>query len=292
TVVIATSRTVAIRATVAAARSGKTIALANKESLVAAGEIVMREARRSGARILPVDSEHSAIFQCLKGERKPPHRIILTASGGPFLKLGKTEIQNATAAQALRHPSWRMGKKVTVDAASLMNKGLEVIEAHWLFNMPFDRITVLVHPQSIVHSMVEFADGSVKAQMGYPDMRLPIQYALTYPERLKNENLPRLDWVSLKSLTFDLPDTERFPCLELAVRAGKAGGTMPSVLAAADDVAVELFLAQRIRFGDIPDVLGRVLAAHRNIFRPSLEDILEAMRWAREKTFELAGGTQ
>jgi 1-deoxy-D-xylulose-5-phosphate reductoisomerase len=288
-VVVATTGTTGLIATLAAARAGKTIALANKESLVAAGEIITAEAKKSGARILPVDSEHSAVFQCLRGEEQPPRRIILTASGGPFRSYSKKQMAAVTVEKALRHPSWRMGKKVTIDSATLMNKGLEVIEAHWLFNIAFHDVTVLIHPQSIVHSMVEFPDGSVKAQLSYPDMRLPIQYALTYPDRPVNDSLPRLDWKHFADLTFEPPDTVRFPCLRLAIEAGKKGGTYPAVLCAADEVAVELFLAGSIIFTDISRLVERTLAKHSDISHPSLADIMAADNWARQKTIALVG---
>jgi 1-deoxy-D-xylulose-5-phosphate reductoisomerase len=288
-VVIATAGTAALGATLAAARAGKTIALANKESLVAAGELIITEAKKSGPRIIPIDSEHSAVFQCLRGEEQAPRRIILTASGGPFRTYSKKQMAAITVAKALQHPSWRMGKKVTIDSATLMNKGLEVIEARWLFDVSIDSITVLIHPQSIVHSMVEFADGSVKAQLSCPDMRLPIQYALTYPERLDNTGLPRLDWPHFADLTFELPDTDRFPCLRLAIDAGKQGGNSPAVLCAADEVAVGLFLAGRLGFTDIPRLIEQTLAKHTNISHPSLEDIMAAGNWAREKVLALVG---
>jgi 1-deoxy-D-xylulose-5-phosphate reductoisomerase len=288
-VVIATAGTAGLGATLAAVRAGKTIALANKESLVAAGEIITAEAKKSGARILPVDSEHSAIFQCLRGEKQPPCRIILTASGGPFRSYTRKQMASVTVEKALRHPSWRMGKKVTIDSATLMNKGLEVIEAHWLFNIAFDNVAVLIHPQSIVHSMVEFADGSVKAQLSCPDMRLPIQYALTYPDRPANDSLPRLDWAHFADLAFEPPDTVRFPCLRLAVEAGKKGGTYPAVLCAADEVAVGLFLAGRVSFTDIPRLAERTLEKHSNISHPSLADIMAADNWARQKAIALVG---
>jgi 1-deoxy-D-xylulose-5-phosphate reductoisomerase len=289
-VVIATSGTAGLGATLAAVKAGKTVALANKESLVAAGEIITAAAKKSGACILPVDSEHSAIFQCLLGEKQAPRRIILTASGGPFRDYSKQQMADITIEKALRHPSWRMGRKVTIDSATLMNKGLEVIEARWLFNVAIENVKVLVHPQSIIHSMVEFVDGSVKAQLSCPDMRLPIQYALTYPDRLNNAGLPRLNWDSFADLTFEPPDTDRFPCLRLAVEAGGAGGTQPAALAAADEVAVELFLAGRIGFPDIPRLIAGALEQHSLKSHPSLDEIIAADKWAREKVLALAGG--
>ena len=242
TVVIATSGKAGLHATLAAVKAGKNVAIANKEPLVMAGEIITREAKLHGAKILPIDSEHSAIWQCLNGEPLPPARIILTASGGPFRGYSSAQLAKVTAAQALKHPSWKMGKKVTIDSATLMNKGLEIIEAHWLFNVPIACISVIIHPQSIIHSMVEFADGSIKAQLSYPDMRLPIQYALTYPERVPNADLPKLEWSKIKELTFEQPDFKTFSCPELAIEAAKAGGTSPTVLCAADEIAVDLFL--------------------------------------------------
>jgi 1-deoxy-D-xylulose-5-phosphate reductoisomerase len=289
-VVIATAGTAGLGATLAAARAGKTVALANKESLVAAGELITTEAKKSGARILPVDSEHSAVFQCLCGEKQAPRRIILTASGGPFRSYSKKQMATITVAKALQHPSWRMGKKVTIDSATLMNKGLEVIEAHWLFNVSIDNINVIIHPQSIVHSMVEFTDGSVKAQLSCPDMRLPIQYALTYPKRLDNTRLPRLDWKHFADLTFEQQDTDRFPCLRLAINAGRQGGTYPGVLCAADEVAVGLFLAGSIGFADIPRLIEQTLEKHTHISHPSLGVIMAAGKWAQQKVLGLAGG--
>lgn len=287
-VVVATSGLAGLGAVLAAVKAGKTIALANKESLVAAGSIITAEAKKTKARILPIDSEHSAIWQCLNGERQRPRRIILTASGGPFYDYSKEQLYKITPEQALAHPTWKMGKKVTIDSATLMNKGLEVIEAHWLFNMPFKDIKVLVHPRSIVHSMVEFADGSVKAQLSQPDMRLPIQYALTYPERLFNKNLPRLNWKKFADLEFRRPDTKNFPCLLVAIQAGEFGGTFPAVLCAADEVAVDLFLRGEIGFMDIPRLIIWVLKEHRNVSSPSLDDILAADKWARQKALEMA----
>ncbi|MCK4863151.1 MAG: 1-deoxy-D-xylulose-5-phosphate reductoisomerase [Dehalococcoidales bacterium] len=291
-VVMATSGTAGLGATLSAVKAGKTIALANKESLVTAGEILTAEAGKSGARILPVDSEHSAIWQCLNGEEQPARRIILTASGGPFRGYSKEQMAGITVEQALKHPSWQMGKKVTIDSATLMNKGLEIIEAHWLFDMPVDDITVLVHPQSIVHSMVEFVDGSVKAQLSCPDMRLPIQYALSYPDRLANPELPAIDWSNFTDLTFEQPDTDRFPCLRLAIEAGREGGTCPAVLCAADEAAVDLFLSRRIRFTDIARLIGRVLEQHRKVSHPSLEEIMAADARAREAALKLVSGVE
>jgi 1-deoxy-D-xylulose-5-phosphate reductoisomerase len=288
-VVMATSGKWGLSPTLAAVKAGKRVALANKESLVMAGEIITREAKRSGAQIMPVDSEHSAIWQCLEGELQKATQLILTASGGPFLHYSPAQLAEVTAEQALKHPSWRMGRKVTIDSATLMNKGLEVIEAHWLFDMPFNHIKVLVHPQSIVHSMAEFDDGSIKAQLSYPDMRLPIQYALSYPERLANSQLPRLEWESIKKLTFEPPDLDTFPCLRLAVEAGRRGETYPAVLCAADEAAVELFLAQGIKFTDIARLVGQALEEHQAIAHPTLEEILAADSWARQKVKQMVG---
>jgi 1-deoxy-D-xylulose-5-phosphate reductoisomerase len=289
-VVMATSGASGLLPTIAAVAAAKRVALANKEALVMAGESITREAKLSGAQILPVDSEHSAIWQCLKGEKQKATRIILTASGGPLLRYSPAQLGKVTVEQALKHPSWQMGRKVTIDSATLMNKGLEVIEAHWLFNMPFENIRVLIHPQSLIHSLVEFPDGSVKAQLSYPDMRLPIQYALGYPERLPNPELPRLDWDGLKSLTFEQPDFGKFPCLKLAIEAGKKGGTYPAVLSSADEIAVELFLSGRIRFNDIARLVAGALEQHQPVVQPTLEEILDADTWAREKVAQLAGG--
>lgn len=292
TVVIAISGRAGLSPTLAAVEAGKKIALANKESLVMAGEIITREAKLNRAQILPIDSEHSAIWQCLNGERQPVAQLILTASGGPFLHYSPAQLKKVTIEQALKHPSWRMGKKVTIDSATLMNKGLEVIEAHWLFSVPFDNIKVLIHPQSIVHSMVEFVDSSIKAQLSYPDMRIPIQYALSYPERLPNPQLPRLDWSQIRDLTFEPPDLDTFPCLKLAIEAGVKGGTYPAVLCAADEVAVELALHHRIKFIDITYLIGQVLERHQSTPHPSLEEIIRADTWARDAVLQLAGGEQ
>ena len=288
-VVIATSGKWGLKPTLAAVRAGKQVALANKESLVMAGELIIGEAKQHGAKILPVDSEHSAIWQCLEGETGRPSRIILTASGGPFRRYSPAELAKVKPEQALQHPSWRMGNKVTIDSATLMNKGLEVIEARWLFDMRFDSINVLIHPQSIVHSMVEFADGSVKAQLGRPDMRLPIQYALSYPERLANPHLPRLDWADIEELTFEPPDLDSFPCLRIAIEAGKKGETFPAALCGADEIAVQQFLAGRIKFTDIPELVERTLEEHKAVATPSLEAIMAADDWARERVMQLVG---
>jgi len=281
-VVVATVGKAGLSPTLAALRAGKTVALASKEVLVMAGEIIVREASLHKAEILPIDSEHSAIWQCLQGEDTKPRRLLLTASGGPFYRYSQAQLAEVTPDQALQHPVWQMGKKVTIDSATLMNKGLEVIEAHWLFSFPFDSIEILIHPQSIIHSMVEFTDGSLKAQLSWPDMRLPIQYALSYPRRWPNPELPRLNWNNISSLDFESVDYDKFPCLKLAVEAGKSGGTYSAVLCAADEVAVEFFLSHRTRFTDIARIVQETLDQHQNISRPSLEDILAADNWARE----------
>ena len=289
-VIMATAGRAGLSPALAALRAGKTVALANKEVLVMAGEIIVREASTHHAQILPIDSEHSAIWQCLQGEESKPQTLLLTASGGPFYHYSQAQLAEVTPEQALQHPVWKMGKKVTIDSATLMNKGLEVIEAHWLFSCPFDSIQILIHPQSIIHSMVEFTDGSLKAQLSWPDMRLPIQYALSYPRRWPNPGLPRLDWKKLNSLDFEPVDYDRSPCLRLAVEAGKSGGTYPAVLCAADEVAVELFLNHEIGFTDIARVVQETVEQHRSINRPSLEEILAADNWARECAGRLSGG--
>jgi len=281
-VIVATAGKAGLSPTLAALQAGKTVALASKEVVVMAGEIIVREAGLHQAQILPIDSEHSAIWQCLRGEENKPQRLFLTASGGPFYHYSQSQLAEVTPEQALQHPIWKMGKKVTVDSATLMNKGLEVIEAHWLFSFPFDSIEILIHPQSIVHSMVEFMDGSLKAQLSSPDMKLPIQYALSYPRRWSNSELPRLDWDKINSLNFEPVNYDRFPCLKLAMDAGKSGGTYPAVLCAADEVAVELFLSHRISFTDIAKIVQKTLEQHQNITEPSLEEILAADDWARE----------
>jgi 1-deoxy-D-xylulose-5-phosphate reductoisomerase len=289
-VIMATAGKAGLSPTLAALQAGKTVALASKEVLVMAGEIIVREASFHQAQILPIDSEHSAIWQCLQGEESKPQKLFLTASGGPFYHYSQSQLAEVTPKQALQHPVWKMGRKVTVDSATLMNKGLEVIEAHWLFSLPFDSIEILIHPQSIVHSMVEFTDGSLKAQLSWPDMRLPIQYALSYPRRWPNSELPRLDWNKINSLNFEPVDYDRFPCLKLAMDAGKSGGTYPAVLCAADEVVVELFLGHRISFIDIAKIVQKTLEQHQNISQPSLEEILAADDWARECAMRLSLG--
>ncbi|MCI0338866.1 MAG: 1-deoxy-D-xylulose-5-phosphate reductoisomerase [Acidobacteria bacterium] len=261
---------------------GRRVALANKETLVIAGELMNRAAAKSGAELLPVDSEHNALHQCLRGEqRHEVKRLILTASGGPFRTSSKEVIENATPAQALNHPTWRMGAKITIDSATLMNKGLEVIEAHWLFNCSADEIDIVVHPQSVVHSMIELIDGSIIAQLGVTDMRHAIQYALTYPARHPTD-LPKLDLTTLSKLEFFTPDAEKFPCITLAYNALRAGGTMPAVLNAANEVAVAAFLDQKIKFGDIPRLIRAACEAHTPQPALSLDTVLAADKWARE----------
>ena len=280
-VMVATVGRVGLAPTLAAIREGKTVILANKEVIVAAGELVMAEARRHNVPILPVDSEPSAIWQCLRGESSVS-RLILTASGGPFRERPIEKLADVTPEEALRHPTWSMGDKITIDSATLMNKGMEIIESHCLFDIAYENIDVVVHPQSIVHSFVEFTDGSIKAQIAPTDMRLPIQYALTYPERWYNHQTPRLASLADMKFTFQELDNARYPCFGLAVEAGRKGGTYPVVLSAADEVAVNLFLNRRIGFTDIFKVVEGVLEKHTPVFNPSLEDILLADEWARE----------
>lgn len=276
--------------TLAAVRAGKEVALANKEALVMAGEIFVQEAGKTGARLLPVDSEHSAIFQCLQGNhRAEVERIILTASGGPFLRISLRSLNHVSVKQALKHPNWKMGPKITVDSATMMNKGLEVVEARWLFNMKPSQVEVMVHPQSIVHSMVRYQDGSVMAQLGIPDMRIPIAYALSYPHRLKMNWRP-LELTRLGELTFLPAEKKRYPALNLAYQALDAGGTMPAVLNAANEMAVAAFLEKRIGFRDIHRVIEKTMAAHTNTDPTEVEEILEKDRWAREKSASLIEG--
>jgi 1-deoxy-D-xylulose-5-phosphate reductoisomerase len=281
-VIVATVGATGLAPTLAALRAGKTVALANKEVLVIAGQLITAEAKRHGAELRPIDSEHSAIWQCLWGEQPlSVRRIILTASGGPFRDTPPEELDRVTAEQALRHPNWQMGQKITVDSATLLNKGLECIEARWLFDVPLDRIDILLHRESIVHSLVEFHDGSVKAQLGVPDMRLPIQCALTYPERVPSTAVPHLDLRHIGALNFGTPDMKRYPCLSLALEAGRRAGTFPAVLCAADEVAIQHFLAGHLRFTDIARVIEDALAAHPGATNPTLDDILAADASAR-----------
>ena len=267
--------------TLKAIERGMDVALANKESLVMAGALVMEKVRERGVRLLPVDSEHSAIWQCIAGNgSRAIRRLMLTGSGGPFVNWSEERMARITPRDALAHPTWKMGRKITVDCATMMNKGLEVIEAHWLFDVSPDQIQVVIHRQSIVHSLVEFVDGSTLAQLSPPDMRLPIQYALTYPERWPREAAP-LDLAALGTLSFESPDPKRFPCLNLAYQALRTGGTMPAVLNAANEVAVQAFLEDRLPFTRIAEVNERTMTRHQVIVHPSLEEILEADRWAR-----------
>lgn len=288
--VVGTTGRVGLEPSLAALQAGKAVALANKEALVMAGAVLSRAVRAPG-QLRPVDSEHSAIWQCLWGETpEAVARLILTASGGALRDRPLDTLATVTPQEALRHPTWNMGRKITVDSATLFNKGLETIEARWLFDVPLERIEVVMHRESIVHSLVEFRDGSVKAQLGLPNMRLPIQCALTYPERLPCPAVPRLDLAALGSLQFAAPDFGRYPCLALAMEAGRRGGTYPAVLAAADEVAVEQFLAGRIGFTEIPRVIESTLDAHTPVADPDLEAILAADAWARSHARTLLAG--
>jgi 1-deoxy-D-xylulose-5-phosphate reductoisomerase len=278
--------------TIAAIRAGKTVGLANKEALVMAGEIVMSEARKRGVKIIPVDSEHSAVFQCIEGHRRTGiRRIILTASGGPFVGRKKNELEGITVKDALRHPNWSMGKKISIDSATLMNKGLEVIEACWLFDMPADKVSVLVHPQSVVHSLVEFIDRSCLAQMSMPDMKGPISYALSYPDRIADP-IPPLELDTIGTLTFGLPDNETFPCLSYAYDAIRTGGTMPCVLNASNERAVNAFLEGRIGFNKISSVIRKTVDSHNVRAVSCLEDIMDADRWSRERAEKFVKETE
>jgi 1-deoxy-D-xylulose-5-phosphate reductoisomerase len=282
--VVATSGTVGFRPTIAALSAGKPVALANKETLIMAGHLVTEASARSGAALLPIDSEHSAIWQCLQGEdpySERVQRLLLTASGGAFRDRPASSLADVTPAEALQHPTWSMGPKITIDSATLMNKGLEVIEAHWLFGLGFDHIDVVIHHQSVIHSLVEFVDGSVKAQLGLPDMRLPIQYAMAHPRRLPAP-VERLDLASIAQLTFASVDTAKYPCLALAYSAGREGGTYPTVLNAANEVAVARFLDNDLPFIQISELIDSALQAHTPHAAPSLEEVLEADQWARE----------
>jgi 1-deoxy-D-xylulose-5-phosphate reductoisomerase len=291
-VVAATSGLVGLRPALAAIRAGKTIALANKETLVMAGHLVMQAARDNDVSILPVDSEHSAIWQCLRGEQTSEvRRLILTASGGPFRRFTPEEVRSVTVEQALVHPTWHMGPKVTIDSATLMNKGLEVMEAHWLFDMPYERVEVVIHPESIIHSMVEFVDGSFKMQASLPSMHLPIQDAMSYPARLNTQGMGlvrELHWPDVARLNFEELDMARFPCFHLAIEAARRGGTYPCVLVGADEEAVALFLAGRLSFPGISALIEAVLERHRPVADPDIPAILDASAWARNTALELA----
>ena len=289
-VMVALMGAVGLEPTLAALRAGKQVALSNKEPIVMAGAALKDAERKHGGAILPVDSEPSAIWQCLQGEDNHIRRLLITASGGPFRRTPLAELDAVTPAQALRHPTWRMGDKITIDSATLMNKAFEVIESHWLFGVPWDDIAVVVHPQSTIHSMVEFDDGSVKAQLGPPSMRLPIQYALFYPQRFANADIPRLDIGAAWSLDFEPMQPERYPCFDLAIAAGRQGGTAPAVLSAADEVAVQSFLDGVIGFTDIYRVVAQTLEEHQQQVRPNpaLDDILAADRWGSARAGEIA----
>ncbi len=299
TVVNSLVGSIGVRPTIEAIKSKKSIALANKETLVTAGQIVMEEVKRNNVNLMPIDSEHSAIFQCLNSNifdaiinnnkiQNEVNKIIITCSGGAFRDYSKKQLENATAKDALKHPTWNMGNKITIDSATLMNKGFEVIEAHYLYDMPYEKIEVVIHPQSIIHSLVEFKDNSVLAQLGNPDMKLPIQYALSYPKRF-NPNSKKLNLVEAKNLSFSEPNFELFPCLKYAYEAGKIGGTMPAVLNAANEIAVYAFLDSKIRFFDIPWLVNKMMQEHKTIKNPSLNEILKVDKGIKEKTKKIIG---
>ncbi|MGE5855426.1 MAG: 1-deoxy-D-xylulose-5-phosphate reductoisomerase, partial [Syntrophaceae bacterium] len=286
-VISAISGSAGLLPTIAAVRAGKTVAIANKETLVMAGSLVVSEVKKHGARLFPVDSEHSAVFQCIEGNgEKAVGRVILTASGGPFLRAGRAELETVRISDALNHPNWKMGRKITIDSATMMNKGLEVIEARWLFGVDYEHIDVVIHPQSIIHSLVEFIDGSVLGQLGLPDMRGPISYALFYPERMPG-GFPPLDLSKAGRLEFEPPDLERFPCLRLGYEAGRAAGTMPAVMNAANEVAVNAFLEEKIPFQSIARVIEEVMSRHVPSDVSSLEAVLEADSQARRQAEEI-----
>ena len=287
-VLVAIVGTGGLRPALAAIEAGKDLAVASKEILVMAGEIVMREARDHGVRVLPVDSEHNAIFQCLDGRPSEVRRIILTASGGPFRETPSNQLADVTVEEALKHPTWNMGPKITIDSATLFNKGLEMIEAHWLFGVEMNRVEIVIHPQSIVHSMVEFADGSTLAQLSYSNMCFPIQYAVTWPDRVPN-TLPPLDFSTLGKLEFEIPRYEDFPAIKLARRAGETGGTLPAVMNAANEVAVAAFLNRHLRFPQIWETVAQVMDRHRTVAHPDLDAILAADQWARAEATAAIG---
>ena len=287
-VLVAIVGTGGLRPALAAIEAGKDLAVASKEILVMAGEIVMREARDHGVRVLPVDSEHNAIFQCLDGRPSEVRRIILTASGGPFRETPSNQLADVTVEEALKHPTWNMGPKITIDSATLFNKGLEMIEAHWLFGVEMNRVEIVIHPQSIVHSMVEFADGSTLAQLSYSNMCFPIQYAVTWPDRVPN-TLPPLDFSRLGKLEFEIPRYEDFPAIKLARRAGETGGTLPAVMNAANEVAVAAFLNRHLRFPQIWETVAQVMDRHHTVAHPDLDAILAADQWARAEATAAIG---
>lgn len=282
-ILVSVSGKTGLKPTLAAIENGIDVALANKETLVMAGDIVMKKAKDKGVQILPVDSEHGAIHQCLSN-RNEVEKLIITASGGPFRNKSIEEIKNATVEQTLKHPRWNMGQKITIDSATLMNKGLEVIEAHHLFKMPYDKIQVVVHPQSIIHSAVEYVDGSVIAQLGFPTMHIPIQYTLTYPHRFEGIETKSFDFIKAGRLDFEEPDLEKFPCLKLAFEAGKEGGTLPVVMNAANEEAVYLFLNKQISLWEIYEITNQMMAKHKTVKNPTLDDILAVDKLVREQT--------
>lgn len=290
TVVTATIGDVALPATFAAIGAGKDIALANKETVVIAGQLVTEAARKQGVALLPLDSEPNAIWQCLRGEEQKVSRLIITASGGAFRKTPLDKLPDVTPQEALHHPTWKMGAKITIDSATMMNKAFEVIEARWLFDVPWDDIEIVIHPQSIIHSMVEFVDGSVKAQISPPDMRLPIQYALFYPDRVYNESIKHFDAVATGSLDFEPYEAERYPCFEMAIEIARREGTWPAALCGANDTAVDLFLSGKIGFLEIPTLIRETLNVHQSIEQPSLEESISAASWAREKVSQIVEG--
>ena len=287
-VVTATVGDVALLPTIEALKAGKRVALANKESVIMAGPLLTRLAREHGGAILPVDSEPSAIWQCIQGDDQGISGLVITASGGAFRGWARSDLADVTPEQAVNHPTWSMGPKITVDSATLMNKAFEVIEAHYLFGIPWENISVVIHPQSIIHSMVEFVDGTTKAHLGQPDMRLPIQYALFHPERMRNDGIERFDPIKTGSLTFEEMEPDRYPCFDLAINYGRRGGTWPAALCGADEAAVDLFLSRRIGFLDIPAVIREALDGHCPVADPTAEQALEAARWADRAVRELA----
>jgi len=285
TVVNSLVGSIGVLPTVEAIHYFKNVALANKETLVTAGSVVMNEVKKMDIKLIPIDSEHSAIWQCLNGEDiRNVNKLMITCSGGAFKNKSKEELQDVSAALALKHPTWDMGAKITIDCATLMNKGFEVIEAHWLYGIDYDRIQVVMHPQSVIHGLVEFCDHSVIAQMGVPSMKIPIQYALTYPKRFENDNLPKLDLAKLKQLNFKEPDFELFPCLKYAYDAGRVGGTLPAVMNAANEVAVKYYLENKLKFLDIPKLIKEAMDSHTVIQEPSLDEIMDVDGLVKKST--------